>query len=159
MIVTGLDHIEEQVRMTQALRKALDFLRRPDIASLPDGRVDIDGDQVYALPQRYATILTDPPRFEHHRRYIDIQFIVTGDEVIGWAPAERMQVTEAYDPAMDIAFGTVPAGEMTPVRLHAGQLAVLYPADGHAPRLAAGMPSPVFKIVVKVAVEEGITER
>ena len=97
----------------QALRKALDFLRRPDIASLPDGRVDIDGDQVYALPQRYATILTDPPRFEHHRRYIDIQFIVTGDEVIGWAPAERMQVTEAYDPAKDIAFGTVPAGQVT----------------------------------------------
>jgi biofilm protein TabA len=96
----------------------------------------------------------DPPRFEHHRRYIDIQFIVAGEEVIGWAPADRMQVTEAYDPEKDIAFGTVPAGEATPVRLAAGELAVLYPEDGHAPRLAAGRPSPVFKIVVKVAVEE-----
>jgi beta-galactosidase beta subunit len=48
----------------------------------------------------------------------------------------------------------VPAGEATPVRLAAGELAVLYPEDGHAPRLAARSPSPVFKIVVKVAVEE-----
>jgi YhcH/YjgK/YiaL family protein len=154
MIVTRLDRIEEQARMTPALGKAAAFLRRPDIASLPDGRVEIDGDRVFALPQRYETVVMDPPRFEYHRRYIDIQFIVTGEEVIGWAPAGRVQVTEAYDPAKDIAFGTVPAGQVTAVHLTAGELAVLYPDDGHAPRLAAGAPSPVFKIVVKVAVEE-----
>jgi biofilm protein TabA len=154
MIVTRLERIEQQARMTPALAKAAAFLRRPDIASLQDGRVEIDGDRVFALPQRYETVVMDPPRFEHHRRYIDIQFIVAGEEVIGWAPADRMQVTEAYDPEKDIAFGTVPAGEATPVRLAAGELAVLYPEDGHAPRLAAGRPSPVFKIVVKVAVEE-----
>jgi biofilm protein TabA len=153
MIVVELDHAEEQLPMTQAFRKAVDFLRRPDLAALPDGRMDIDGDRVYALPQRYETAIQDPPRFEYHRRYIDIQYVVRGAEVIGWAPADRMQVSEDYDAAKDIAFGTVPAGETTQVRLHAGQLAVLYPSDGHAPRLAAGAPSPVIKIVVKVAVE------
>jgi YhcH/YjgK/YiaL family protein len=154
MIVTDLDHIEGQIGMTPALRKAIDFLRRPDIALRPDGRVDIDGDRVYALPQRYETASTVPPRFEHHRRYIDIQFIVSGEEVIAWAPVERMAVTEDYDPAQDVAFGTVRAGEMTPVFLAAGQLMVLYPEDGHAPRLAAGSPAAVVKIVVKVTVEK-----
>ena len=154
MIVSDLEHIERQAKMTQALRKAVEFLRRPDLAALPDGRVEIDGERVYALPQRYETLAADRPRFEHHRKYIDIQFIVSGAEVIGWAPVERMQVTEAYDPERDIAFGTVPEGEMTPVLLRAGQFAVLHPEDGHAPRLAAGSPAPVFKIVVKVAVEE-----
>jgi YhcH/YjgK/YiaL family protein len=154
MIVIDLDRVEEQVPMTQAFRKAVDFLRRPDLAVLPDGRVDIDGDRVFALPQRYNTVIQDPPRFECHRRYIDIQYLVQGCEVMGWAPAGRMQVSEAYDPSADIAFGTVPAGTATQVHLRAGQLAVLYPSDGHAPRLASGAPSPVFKIVVKVAVEE-----
>lgn len=151
MIVTDLKHIDHQACITTALKKAIDFLRRPDIGNMADGRVDIDGDRVFALVQRYETIITDVPRFEYHRKYIDIQYIVSGEEVMGWAPAEQMTVTEAYDGNRDICFGTVPEGEMTPVYLKGGKLAVLYPEDGHAPKLAAGRSSFVSKIVVKVA--------
>lgn len=152
MIVSDLEHIERQLPMTASFKKAIEFLRRPESSALPDGRVDVDGDFVFALPQRYETALAETPRFEHHRKYIDIQFIVSGEEIIGWAPAERMTVTEAYDPGKDIAFGTAKAGETTPVCLRAGQMAILFPEDGHAPRLAAGEPSAVHKIVMKVAV-------
>jgi len=152
MIVTDIKHIGHQVSMTTALKKAIDFLRRPDIHGLVDGRVDIDGQHVFALVQRYETVMTDIPKFEYHRKYMDVQYIVSGEEIIGWAPAGRMVVTEAYDIERDICFGIVSKGEITPVYLQAGQLAVLYPEDGHAPKLAAGSPSPVIKIVVKVAV-------
>lgn len=151
MVVTDIKHMLHQVSMTTSLRKGIDFLLRPDIHLLTDGRVDIDGDRVFALVQRYETVMTDAPRFEYHRKYIDIQYIVSGEEVIGWAPAERVTITEAYDEEKDICFGTVLDGEMTLVYLKAGELAVLYPEDGHAPKLAAGKPSCVFKIVVKVA--------
>ncbi|MEK7688726.1 MAG: YhcH/YjgK/YiaL family protein, partial [Deltaproteobacteria bacterium] len=142
---------DRQFLMTTALKKAIDFLRRPDIRNLADGRVDIDGQDVFALVQRYETVKTDTPKFEYHRKYIDIQYIVSGKEVIGWAPVERMVITEAYDMEKDICFGTVPKEEITPVYLQTGHLAVLYPEDGHAPKLAAGKPSHVVKIVVKVA--------
>jgi YhcH/YjgK/YiaL family protein len=151
MIVSDLKHLDHQVSMTTALRKAIDFLLRPDIHLIPDGRVDIDGERVFALVQRYETVITDTPRFEYHRKYIDIQYIVSGEEVIGWAPAERMTITEAYEEEKDISLGTVLDGKMTLVYLKAGQLAILYPEDGHAPKLAADRPSCVFKIVVKVA--------
>ena len=153
MIVADIKHILHQISMTTALKKAIDFLQRPDIHDLADGRVDIDGEHVFALVQRYETVITDTPKFECHRTYMDIQYIVSGEEIIGWAPAVRMVVTEAYDPEKDICFGIVPKGEITPVYLKAGQLAVLYPEDGHAPKLAAGSPSAVMKIVVKVAVK------
>ena len=152
MIVTDLRHIEHQVPATPALKKALVFLRRQDIPGLPDGKAEVDGDRVYAIIQRYETIKTDAPKFEFHRKYIDIQFIVSGEETIGWAPAESMTITEAYNADKDICFGKVAAGKWTPVRLQAGQLAVLRPEDGHAPKLACGAPSPVMKIVVKIAV-------
>ena len=152
MIVTDIKQIGHQVSMTSALKKAIDFLRRPDIHDLADGRVDIDGQHLFALIQRYETVMTDIPKFEYHRKYMDVQYIVSGEEIIGWAPAGRMVVTEAYDIERDICFGIVSKGEITPVYLQAGQLAVLYPEDGHAPKLAAGSPSPVIKIVVKVAV-------
>lgn len=152
MIVTGLDHMDHQVPMTPSLRKAFDFLRGRDLLQLPEGRMEIDGDRVFALVQRYETVRTGAPTFEYHRKYIDVQFIATGDEVIGWAPAERMSVTEAYDTGKDACFGTVAAGTWTPVHLQAGQLMVLWPEDGHASKGAAGKPARVMKIVVKVAV-------
>ena len=155
MIVTDIKHIVNQVSMTTALKKAIDFLQRPDIHYLLNGRVDIDGKHVFALVQRYETVLADNPRFEYHRTYMDIQYIVPGEEILGWAPAGRMVISEAYDTEKDVCFGIVPKGEITPVYLQARQLAILYPEDGHAPKLAAGSPSTVIKIVVKVAVKKG----
>lgn len=151
MILSDLEHLERQAFLTPGLEKALEFLRRPDACGLPDGRYEIDGERVFAIVQRYETIAPAAPKFEAHRKYIDVQFIASGSEVIGWAPLERLAVTEAYDGEKDICFGAVPDGGWTPLRLEAGQLAVLYPEDAHAPRLAAGAPAPVAKIVVKVA--------
>ena len=152
MIVTDLDHYDHQTADAPGLRKAFAFLRSPVIHQLPDGRVEIDGDRVFALVQRYETMMIDAPKFEFHRKYIDVQFIVTGEEVIGWASAARMTVTDAYNADRDICFGTVAKGIWTPVHLQAGQLAVLWPEDGHAPKLASNASLPVMKIVVKVAV-------
>ena len=153
MIVAGFDHIDRQVLMTPSLRKAFDFLRGRDLHGLPDGRTDIDGDKAFALVQRYETALTDAPKFEYHCKYIDVQFIVSGEEIIGWATSEAMEITESYDEKKDICFGTVKQGKWTPVHLQAGQLMVLRPEDAHAPKLAAGKPSSVMKVVIKAAVE------
>jgi YhcH/YjgK/YiaL family protein len=152
MIVTDLKHTDRQLSMTAAMQKALEFLRLRGIQDLPDGRVEIDGQKVFAIVQRYETAKTKSPKFEYHQKYIDVQFIAAGEEVIGWAPRERLTLTEAYDAEKDVAFGTVGKGKWTPVYLQAGQLAVLYPEDGHAPKTAAGEPGAVTKIVVKVAV-------
>jgi len=65
-----------------------------------------------------------------------------------------MTITGTYDADKDICSGVVPKGQITPVYLQAGQLAVLFPEDGHAPRLAAGVPSHVLKIVAKVAARQ-----
>jgi biofilm protein TabA len=152
MIVSDINHISRQAASSPNLKKAIDFLRSPDIHLLPDGRVEIDGDRVFALVQRFDTKWTATPKFECHKNYIDIQFIVSGDEIIGWAPTELMEITAAYDAGKDISFGTVAKGHWTPVHLHAGQMAVLYPEDGHAPKMALRNPSKVMKIVVKVGV-------
>jgi len=154
VIVSDLNHIDHQVLMTPSLRKAFDFLRRRDLPALAVGRVDIDGDAVFALVQRYETVRTEAPKFEYHRKYIDVQFIASGEEVVGWSTSETMRITETYDEGKDVCFGTVKKGKWTPVSLQTGQLMVLWPEDAHAPKLATGEPSPVMKIVVKVAVDE-----
>jgi YhcH/YjgK/YiaL family protein len=154
MIVTDLAHAREQIRHTPAMQKALDFLGTVRGQELADGRIEIDGSRVYALVQSYRTVLPgDPLSLEVHRKYIDVQYVMAGHEVIGWAPDGRLTVTSDYEEGREAWFGTVAAGQAAFVWMAAGDLAVLYPTDGHAPRLAAGGPSAVKKIVVKVAVD------
>lgn len=159
MIVSDLKHIASQAASTRLLGMALDFLRHTEGQHLDDGRVTIDGDLVYALVQSYRTEplpTGSSPHLEAHRRYIDIQYVVSGSETLGWAPLEQLTVTTPYDTAKDVEFGSAPPAALTLVRLTAGQMAVLWPEDAHAPRLAVAIgdkpaqPTDVKKIVVKV---------
>lgn len=160
MIVSDLKHIWRQVVGNPLLEKALEFLQGTVGRTLDDGRITVDGDRVYALVQSYETSPAPAggPLLEAHRKYIDIQYIAEGVEAIGCAPTELLNVSAAYDPAKDVEFGTVPRASLTLVRLAAGQLALLWPEDAHAPKLAAAagdapaQPAQVKKIVVKVAV-------
>jgi len=153
MIVTHLTNAREQMALTPGMRKALDFLNDASGKELPDGRVELDGNRVFALVQSYQTLPAgDEVLFEAHRDYIDVQYVARGREIMGWAPAEQLASRVAYDPANEAWLATLPAQVATFVRLEAGYIAVLHPADAHAPRLAAGAPAGVKKIVVKVAV-------
>ncbi|PKM97808.1 MAG: YhcH/YjgK/YiaL family protein [Elusimicrobia bacterium HGW-Elusimicrobia-3] len=152
MIAVPLTLADRQAPALPGLALALAWLRRPEAAGLPDGRYEIDGERVFALVQRYET-LAGEPRFEAHRRYADVQYLAAGAETIAAAPLAALAVTEAYDAGKDVCFGAVPAGRASLLVLAAGELAILYPEDAHAPRLAAGAPAPVTKIVVKVEIK------
>lgn len=154
MIVANLQEIGKQVALTDAMRKGLAFLRENEGKVLEDGRIVIDGDRVFALVQSYDSKANPEVMFEGHRRYIDLQYVSKGEEAIGWAPLEAAAIVRPYNDERDMWLGTVPAEQATFVYLKAGQLAVLYPSDAHAPqRAAGGVSSHVNKIVVKVAVE------
>ena len=153
MIVADLDRAVQQANLTQSMRKAFEFLQRARGADLPDGRSEIEGSKVYVLVQSYQTRAQNAnPTFEAHRKYIDVQCLVSGKEIIGWAPLDRVSTTVPYDKEGDALLGKV-SGEYTPVHLAADQLVVLYPTDAHAPGLADGEPRPVKKIIVKVSAD------
>ena len=151
MIAARLEQAARQTAPTPEFEKAYRFLLDSRGRTLNEGRIDIDGDRVYALVQSYETLAGGEPKFEAHRRYVDIQYIAGGEEIMGWTPLEKMKTTREYDPAKDVVLGTAAQSDMTPVRLFAGELAVFYPSDAHAPKQAVEKPSRVHKIVVKVA--------
>jgi YhcH/YjgK/YiaL family protein len=153
MIVTKLDELLHQSAEHPSLFKAVEFLQGIQGQELEDGRIEIDGKQVYALVQSYqGKTEIRQPRFEAHRRYIDVQYLAAGKELFGWAPLEKMAETDTYNEEKDVVHGNVPEEVFTLVRLSPGMLAVVYPEDAHAPGLADGEPAPVKKIVVKVAI-------
>ena len=155
MIVATLDQLANQAAVPPRLRKALDFLQKTDLLALDAGRAEIDGNEVFALVQSYDTRpIPEPPRFEAHRKYMDVQYLAAGNEVMGWASLDQLDVTVEYIPDKDIMLGHVPAGAYCFVPFGAGQAILLYPTDAHAPMHTAGEPEPVRKIVVKVLLDE-----
>ena len=119
------------------------------MGGLAAGRHAIDEDRIFALVQDYETKPREAGRWEAHRRYCDVQFVASGVEFIGVAPLDGMRVVEAYDEAKDVAFFE---GEGDLVTLRAGSFAIFWPHDAHMPGVAAGGPTAVRKVVVKVAV-------
>lgn len=151
MILDSLTLWHRYAPLHPRLGHAFAFLEqvRPDIAI---GRHEIAGDDVFALVQRYQTRPIEGMQLEAHRRYIDVQYLVTGREAIHWAPLRDLaEATQAYDPVKDAGLYALSAVAV-PVPLRAGQFMMLFPDDAHAPCCCIDAPSEVVKVVVKVAV-------
>jgi biofilm protein TabA len=154
MIVADLKELYRQIPASPRLAQALDYIQAVNPQEMPDGRYEIDGDKVYALVQSYQTLIIDEnAKYEAHRKYIDVQYIASGVEIMGWAPLDKMQANKEYNPEKDVILGTCPPDLATLTRVEAGQAAIFFPQDAHAPKLACGEPTPIKKIVVKVAVD------
>ena len=141
--------------MSPKLARALEWLKANDLRSLePDQTITVDGARISAQIQAYDSILPQDTRFEAHRSYIDIQIVLSGKEIVYWCPLERLtKIAVPYDYEKDIVFFDDPDVPSTPMRLEAGDYAVLFPSDGHKPRCVVDAPEPVGKIVVKVSVQ------
>ncbi len=148
MIFDHIDHRDVYAGLGSRLHRALEFLRGTDLDALEPGRYTLEGEAIYALVSEYVTKPPGEGRWEAHRRYIDVQFLVRGIERIGFAPVERL-TTESYDADKDMVRL---AGDGQFVTLAPGDFMILWPGDAHMPGMAVTSPAPVRKVVVKVAV-------
>jgi biofilm protein TabA len=153
MIVSDLEHIAAQAALTPALEAGFNYLKQVDPARLVEGRYPIDGDRVIAIVAFYETKSAgESVELEGHIRYIDLQYIADGQEIFAWTPASQVPSPLPYNASNDSWVGYLPPEALAWIKLTAGQVAVLYPEDAHAPQYAVGQPAPVKKVVVKVAV-------
>jgi YhcH/YjgK/YiaL family protein len=147
MILDSLDHASQYERLGARMAKAFRFLRDTSLADLLPGRYEIDGAKVFALVSDYETKTVEASRWEAHRKHIDVQVVAAGEERVGIAPLEMLDL-EPYDDDKDILFAR---GEGEFVTLVPGRFVVLFPQDAHMPGVALSDPVAVKKIVVKIA--------
>jgi YhcH/YjgK/YiaL family protein len=149
MILDLLSNAAIYERLHPGLAPAFQFLRRPDIPDMAEGRHAIDNDRIYAIVQEYDTKPMSEGFLEIHNRYLDVQFLVSGEEWIGYAPLAGQLIQTPYDHAKDAA---LLKGPSEPVHVRAGQFAIFFPHDAHQPCRTLGASVHVRKVVVKVAV-------
>jgi len=148
MIVDELRNWRRYAQLAE-LKPAFEWLEQHAKETLPEGRIEIDGARLFALPQSYAPRRAEDSVFEAHRRYADVQYIAAGAEMIGYAPTDGLEVHTPYDAEKDAGFYARPE-RYTPVALSAGMFAVFYPEDAHMPCCRLDSDETIRKIVVKV---------
>ena len=154
MLVHRLKDWERYAGLSE-LRVAYAFLERhAEAKEVADGRHEIDGDHTFAIMITHQPKSAAECRFETHQRYADVVYIAEGEEMIGYEWAEHLPDAEAYDAAKDLQFFGTPEF-YTPILLHAGDVAVFFPEEGHMPGVRLSAESTVKKIVVKCRVAGG----
>lgn len=107
--------------------------------------------RVKAIVYEYETKVKNEVGYEAHRKNIDIQYLLKGEERVACLPVEKLKETTPYSEEKDAAFFTasVQPIEMT---LGGGYFAIFFPQDGHMPQLSVDEPKMVKKVVVKVEI-------
>ena len=150
MIIDNIKNISYYSNIGERIFKALSYLKKNDFSKMKDGKYEIDGENVYALINRYETKPQNKGVWESHRKYIDVQFVARGMEKIGYSYLKNMEITEEYNEEKDIQFLT---GSGDYLLLKAGTFAILYPQDVHMPGILINEHKSVLKVVIKVKID------
>jgi biofilm protein TabA len=147
MVLDTLANAPRYTDMHAGFARAFEFLATTDLAALAPGRHEIDGDRLYVSIDHKDGRGEEGARLEAHRRYIDIQYTIEGDELIGWMPLARCQSPGGpFDEKKDVVlFADRPT---TWVAVPAGSFAIFFPHDAHAPLAGHGR---LKKAIVKIA--------
>ena len=135
--------------LNENIQRGLEWLRINDLDKFSDGRYAIDGEKIFVNIQSYET--KRDALFEAHRKYIDIQYMIEGEERIGVADYSECKNEIPYDNIKDIEFLSCNNADNYQ-SLKKGEFLILYPNDAHKPSIAINNPNRVKKAVVKVLI-------
>lgn len=152
MIADSIRSCERYYSINEKFEKAFDFIKAAVAEGYAVGRYELEGSELFALVQEYETKLGSEGKFESHKKYIDIQFIISGCELMEVEDISRMTSSIPYNEEKDVEFYEE-RGDVTSFVCRGGQYAVFFPEDVHRPAMTYGdARTPVKKIVVKVKI-------
>lgn len=104
MIIDNIENWNLYFSGKSPLYPGIAFINERACENIADGRYEIKGDGIFAMVQSYHTEAYENKRIENHRKYIDIQYIIAGQEIIGWIPSKGLAVKTPYVEESDVAF-------------------------------------------------------
>jgi YhcH/YjgK/YiaL family protein len=150
MIIDTLSNSEKYYSVHPLFEKAFDYIKSQNLATIEDGKFEIDGDNLRAIVsnKKGMTAAESAAKFECHDKHIDIQLCIKGKERFGWKPrSECKEQKGEYNAEKDVVFYND-----TPdmyFELTDNQFAIFFAADVHAPMIGEGE---IKKMVIKVKI-------
>ena len=153
MIFDNLKNCKTYYGVHPKFEKAFSFIDKAFSENLEVGKYEIDGKNLYAMVQEYNSKAPEDAKFEAHKNYIDIQYIISGTERMEALDINDATPSTDYNPEKDVTFFAV-TDKVTSGLFTDEGFAIFLPHDVHRPGMAAESGSePIRKIVVKVKVD------
>ena len=149
MVIDNIKNAWIYMALGPDFKTAFDWLINTDMTGLDEGKCDVDDDRIFAFVQNYTTVPAEAAKAESHERYIDIQYVVSGNEKLGYDPIEQASPSGEAIPEADLIFYR-PLNQY--INMLPGTFAILWPQDVHAPRCILDEPEDIVKIVVKIKI-------
>lgn len=150
MIKDRLINADTYYGISESLQRGFEWLRVQDLKNIECGQYEIDGKKIYANIQEYET--KTEANYESHRKYIDIQYMIEGKELVGVTDISNCQTVETYNEERDLEFFSITRSEHYE-ELSEGEFLVFFPQDAHKPSMACETKSKVKKVVVKILID------
>ena len=153
MIIAKKEHASAYKGIHPRLDKALELINDEKFIASVTGKekVYIEGDFLYAFRNEYDTVAYEETFFEAHKKYLDLQMVISGQERCGIA--DPAGLGEAFEQRGDF-WGYHGEAEQS-VILRPDNFMVVFPGDAHRLKICVDQPDSVTKIVFKVLVYEG----
>ena len=148
MIYDQISNAEKYFCLHPLFEKAFQYLLKNDFSKLPAGKYQIEQDSLFALVNNYFSKSIDESFAESHKKYIDIQLVISGKERMGFGLFDDF-THEQYDSERDLQKHT---GKLNFIDVEKNRFVLFYPNDIHMPGLQIEKPEEIKKVVIKVAI-------
>ena len=149
MIIDKIENSHLYAGLNERIKKAFDYIHNTDLKNIQPGRYEIDGENIFALISEYKTKSKEEGKIEAHKIYLDVQYVIEGEELMGYAPLGDQNILEPYKEENDIVFLK---GEKSFITVSSGMFAIFFPEDVHMPGINTEKISDVKKLVIKVRI-------
>ena len=136
---------------TDLWNQVFDFMRNTNLETIQTGKYALAGDSLFAIVDEYVTQDVEERKYEAHKKFIDLQYLIKGKELIGVAGLDEVSLIEPYDGEKDIAFYKKPDGNFRLADKNV--FFIFFPNDAHQPCVKLDQAQPVKKIVFKIISE------
>lgn len=148
MIIDCIDNSSSYEKLNPLFKKAFEFLRETNLSGLENGRMELEGDDLFLIISESQLKSKEEARLEAHNEYIDIQLPISRQECYGWSARNSLtQAMDEFNEEKDIQFFNDSVESYFNLSPH--HFVIFFPEDAHAPCIGEGT---VRKIVVKVRV-------
>ncbi|MGN0017734.1 MAG: YhcH/YjgK/YiaL family protein [Candidatus Gastranaerophilaceae bacterium] len=151
MIKDSLKYSKNYYFLSDKIKLGLEYLEKTDLMHIENGRYEICGNEVFINIQDYNTKPLAEGKWEAHRKYIDIQYIIEGSENIGVGCIDEFLSSEKYDAEKDLEFLKTEKIQQF-ITVKENEFLILYPNDVHMPQISCDSTKYVKKAVLKIAI-------
>lgn len=148
MVLDKIENYKLYTSLNERIARAFSYIRETDFSQMELGKHLIENENMFALVQAYNTKEIEDCKLESHKKYIDVQFMISGDEIMGINSLNDQEITEKNE-VNDYFFYK---GDYSSIRVNEGMFTIFFPDDLHMPCLKVENVMPVKKVVVKVKI-------